>query len=132
MTLEHRAATPGSITYDEFVQAILAGRIEEAIRELREVAAIGVHHLLLEDSHFLERIAYSLAFSWGLREEAVRVIEFDAELHPTSARAQSNLAETYVALENHAAAIDVYRRYLERHPDDTRVRSRLEELLRAQ
>ncbi len=126
-TLEHRAATLRSITYDEFVQAILAGRIEEAIRELRAAAAVGAHHVLLEDSHFLERIAYRLAFSWGLREEAVRVIEFDAELHPTSARAQSNLAETYVALQNYPAAIDAYSRYLEQHPSDTRVQSRLDE-----
>jgi predicted Zn-dependent protease len=56
------------------------------------------------------------------------MIELNAELHPESNRAQVNLAEAYAAVGNDAAAIEVYTRYVEQHPDDARARSRLEGL----
>jgi hypothetical protein len=50
MTLEHRSAAPASISYDEFLRAVITGRADEAIRELRAAAAVEPNHVLLRES----------------------------------------------------------------------------------
>jgi tetratricopeptide (TPR) repeat protein len=125
MRLEHRAATPASIGYDEFVQAVVTGRAEEAIDELRAAADVEPGHVLL-DEIYLGRLAVSLLYTWGLAHEAMPVLEFMAERDPSSVRAQAMLAEGYILVENYPAAIEVFSRYLEQHPDDTGARARLE------
>jgi hypothetical protein len=127
VTLEHRAATRAPLSYDEFVHAAIDGRVDEAISDLRSTAADGGDNVLLKE-FYLDRLAVSLVFTWGLTQEALRVIELNAELHPDSDRAQINLAEAYAAVGNDAAATEVYSRYVERHPDDARAKSRLEQL----
>jgi predicted Zn-dependent protease len=115
------------MSYDEFVYAVVGGRVDEAIANLRSTAAGDVDHVLLKE-FYLDRLAVSLVFTWGLSEEGLRVIELNAELHPESNRVQVTLAEAYAAVGNNAAAIEVYSRYVEKYPDDTRAKSRLERL----
>jgi tetratricopeptide (TPR) repeat protein len=125
MRLGHRAATPASIRYDEFVQAVVAGRAEEAINELRADAAAEPGHILLDET-YLQRLAVSLLFTWGLAEEAMPVIELMIERYPSSASAQGLLAEGLILLEDYPAAIEVISRYLEQYPNDAGAQSRLE------
>ncbi len=127
MTLEHRSAAPASITYEEFVQAVLAGQATQAIDEVRALRETQPEHILLTET-YLQRLVWSLRDTWGLTEEAMQVIRFTVELYPLSVGAQRMLAEGYVDGGDYPAAIEVYSRLLEQHPDDNRIRSRLERL----
>jgi hypothetical protein len=123
MTLEHRRAAPASITHEEFVAAILAGRADEAIKRLRSVVAVEPDHALLDVS-YLWRLNSNLLFTWGLGKEAIPVIEFMRERYPDSG-APVLLAEAHILTGNYPAAIDLYSKYLERYPNDPIAQSRL-------
>jgi hypothetical protein len=123
--LEHRPAARASITYEEFVQAVLAGQADHAIDEVRSLRETEPGHILLNES-YLERLVWSLSNTWGLAEEAMPVIRFRAELYPSSVRAQWMLAEGYIGVGDYPAAIEVYSNLLEQNPDDSWSRSRLE------
>jgi dienelactone hydrolase len=127
MSSERLAATPASIRYDEFVQAVVSGRAEGAIDELRAAAAVEPSHVLLTEL-YLVRLGTNLLFTWGLAREAALVLEFAVERYPASVTAQGTLAEAYVAVEDYPAAIEIYSRYVEQHPDDAGGRDRLESL----
>ncbi|HLF13056.1 MAG TPA: hypothetical protein VJA26_17785, partial [Gammaproteobacteria bacterium] len=127
MTLEQRAATPSSIGYDELVQAIVAGRAEQAINELRAVAGVEPNHIFLDEAH-LQRLAVSLLYTWGFAKEAMPLIEFTAERYPSSAQAQAMMAEGYVLIENYPAAIEVLSKYVQQHPNDAGAQARLEQV----
>ena len=124
MTLEHRRAVPVSITYEEFVQAVIAGKAEEAIDEVRALRETQPDHILLNET-YLERLVWSLRSTWGLNEEAMPVIRFRAELYPSSVGAQQMLAQGHTAVGNYTEAIEVYSRLLETNPDDSYSRSQL-------
>jgi len=117
MTLEHRPAAPASITYEEFVQAVLAGQAERAINEIRALRETQPDHMLLNET-YLKRLVWSLRDTWGLTEKVMPVIKFRAELYPTSADALYMLAEGQINLGDFSAAIEVYNRLLELDPDD--------------
>jgi dienelactone hydrolase len=125
LTLERRSATPASIRYDEFVQAVLAGRADQAIEEVRALRESEPEHMLLNET-YLERLVWSLRNTWGLTEKAMPVIRFRAELFPSSVRAQRMLAEGYIDLEDYPAAIDVLSSIVEQNPDNDRAKVRLE------
>jgi dienelactone hydrolase len=91
MRLEHRAATTASIGYDTFVEAVVAGRAEQAIADLRAIAGTEPGHVLLDETYLL-RLAFSLLYTWGLANEAVPVLEFAVERFPESDRARGMLA----------------------------------------
>ena len=129
MTLQHRPATRTSITYEDFVQAVLAGQADQAIDEVRALRETQPDHLLLNEE-YLRRLVWSLRNTWGLTEEAMPVIRLWAELYPSSYGAQRMLAESHVDLREYTAAIEVYTRLQERNPDNSRIRSRLEWLRR--
>ena len=127
LTIEHRDAMPGSITYEQFIAAVIAGRAADAIRELRAAAAVEPNHFMLQENN-LNRAILSLVFTWGLARETIPVVEFMAERYP-SARAQGLLAETYVLADDTPAAIDVLTRAAELYPDAAvGARSRIEAL----
>lgn len=63
MTLEHRPAASASITYEEFVQAVLAGQADYAIDEVRKLRASQPDHVLLNET-YLERLVWSLRNTW--------------------------------------------------------------------
>src|SRR5262249_9782826 len=107
MTLQHRAATPPSIGYDELVRAIVTGRGTQAINELRKTEPNPV----LDEAH-LQRLAVSLLYTWGLAKEALPLLKYTADRYPSSAQAQGMLAEGYVLAEDYAAAIEVLTRYV--------------------
>jgi len=125
VSFEHRPAARASITYEEFVQAVLAGQADSAIDEVRSLRETEPGHVLLNET-YLGRLVASLSNTWGLAEEAMPVIRFMVELYPSSVTAQWMLAEGYINLGDYAAAIDVYSRLLEQNPDDGWSRSRLE------
>ena len=124
MSLEHRAAVPVSIGYDELVQAVLGGRAEPAVADLR---LTGARSDDLDEAH-LGRLVVSLLFTWGLAEEAIPLIQYMAEQYPSSVQARTLLAEAYVLVGNYAAAIDVLSEHVRQHPDDLRALSRLEQV----
>ncbi|HSF18347.1 MAG TPA: tetratricopeptide repeat protein [Vicinamibacteria bacterium] len=125
MTLEHRPAAPASISYEEFVQAVVAGQADQAIDELRKLRETNPDHILLDDE-YLRRLVSTVRTSWGLTEEAMPVIKLRAELYPTSVDAQQMLAEGYIDAGDFRAAIETYSALLEKNPDDSRIKSRLE------
>ena len=125
MTLQHRPAAPALITYETFVQAVLAGQAEQAIDEVRAIRNTQPDHILLNET-YLERLVWSLRNTWGFTEKVMPVIRFRAELYPTSVGAQWMLAEGHIAVGNYLEAIEVYSRLLERNPDNSHIKSRLE------
>jgi len=125
MTLEHRSAALFSINYEEFVQAILAGKTEEAIDELRELRKTHPDHILLNEK-YLRRLVVSLRDTWGLTEEVMPVIRFMAELYPLSDGPQWMLAQAYIDAGEYSEAIEVYSNLLKRYPDNNWIKSSLE------
>jgi hypothetical protein len=123
MTLEHRPAAPASMSYDEFIDAVVAGRGDEAIKRLRVLAAVEPNHVMLSES-LLQRLNANLLFTWGLGKEAIPVIEFMNERYPPGA--PGLLAEAHILAGNYQAATEIYSGLLERFPNNANVRSRLE------
>jgi hypothetical protein len=126
VTIEHRAATPVSITYEEFIAAVVAGRADEAIGELRAVAEAEPKHFMLQQES-LDRAIRSLLFTWGLGRETLPVIELLAERYP-SPGAQQYLVEGYVLAGDYPAAIEVLTRFVEQYPNAAPARARLDAL----
>jgi dienelactone hydrolase len=127
VSLQHRPAMPAGISYEEVVQAVIAGEADEAIDELRQLQETEPdHHLLNEDN--LNRLSYSLRGTWRLDEEILPVLKFTAELYPTSADALYWLAEGHITLGDNPAAIAIYDRLLELDPNDSQnyIKARLE------
>jgi len=117
MTLEHRRAAPAAITYEQFVQAAVAGGADAAIDELRELQDTQPDHALLKEA-YLNRLTYSLRGTWRLDEEILPLLEFTVELFPSSENALYALAEGHITLDNYPAAIELYERLLEIDPND--------------
>jgi hypothetical protein len=130
VTIEHRDAMPSSITYEQFIDAVVAGRAAEAIRDLRAAEAVEPNHFMLQQNN-LDRAIMSLVFTWGLARETVPVIEFMAERYP-SPRAQGLLAEAYALADDTSAAIDVLTRLADQYPESAAGAQRRIEALRAQ
>jgi hypothetical protein len=126
MTLEHRPAAPASITYEALVSAVVAGRGNEAISRLRELAAREPNHALLTEAS-LQRLNVNLVFTWGLGKEAIPVIQFMAERYPTPGT-QGLLAEAHAAAGNYPAAIETYGKLLEQFPNNANIKARIESL----
>ena len=126
MTLEHRPAAPASMTYEQFVEAVVAGRASEAIARLRSEAAVEPNHVMLSQES-LQRLSLMLLFTWGRPKEAIPVIELMIERYP-AAGGQRLLAEARAASGDVAGAIDLYSKFLEQNPNNANVRARLEEL----
>ena len=127
MILEHRPAIPSSITYEEFVQAVIAGQADQAVAEVRALQDTYPDHIFLNET-YLERLVWSLGGTWGLSEEVMPVIKLLAELYPSSARARQTLVQGYIELGDYPAAIEVVRKFVEKNPDNSRARERLESL----
>lgn len=117
MTLEHRPAETLTITYEEFVQAVIAGHADSAISKVRSVKESQPNHILLDEEH-LNRIVYSLRGTWGLDKEILPLLEFIVELYPTSSNALYMLAEGKIVQMEYSAAIEIYERLLVLDPDD--------------
>lgn len=125
LSLEHRAAVPPSMTYERFVQALLSGDGASAIHAVRELRHSEPSSELLSD-FILYRLTYSLLYSWGLDDEALAVSELNVELNPASTLATQGLSMSHVARGDYASAVEVYRRLLEKRPDDESVKRTLE------
>ena len=117
MTLEHRPAEPASITYEEFVQAVINDQADVAIGKVRDLRETRPNHVLL-DQEYLNRMIFSLRGTWGLDREILPVLDFIVELYPTSANARRMLAEGQIALGEYSAAIEIYEGLLVLDPDD--------------
>ena len=125
MTLDHRPAAPASITYEEFVQAVLAGQVDEAIDEVRALRETHPDHILLNET-YLQRLVWSLRHTWGLTEETMPVIMFMAEQYPLSENAQWMLAQGYTDAGDYSAATEIYSNLLKKYPDNEWLKSTLE------
>jgi hypothetical protein len=127
LKLEHRDAAHATITYDSLVTALLAGKGEEAVRELRAVATLDPSNPLVQEER-LWRLQLSLVATWGLAREAMPLIEYTAELYPASQRALGTLATAYVRVKDDPKALAALGQYLERYPDDKGAQSLLEQV----
>jgi len=127
MTIEHRAAIPPSITYDELVQAIVRGDAEAAIGRLRAVGAVEAGRAALDQVH-LERLGVSLVFEWGLAKATLPLLQFTVERYPASGQARRTLIEANVQLGNYAAAIEILNAVLQQNPNNAGARARLDEI----
>jgi Flp pilus assembly protein TadD len=61
-------------------------------------------------------------------DDAVRMLELDAEFFPQNASVQRQLGETHVARADTAAAIVAFERVMQLQPQNAEVRRRLEQL----
>lgn len=127
MTVEHRAASPAPIDYDQLVAYAVAGRAADAVAKLRAAAGAAPNHVLLERMS-LEQLAQNLVLTFGLGEEALPVIEFLVERYPESVWGRYLLGEAHVLRGDDTAAIAVFERILAEYPDNTGVKARLESL----
>jgi tetratricopeptide (TPR) repeat protein len=127
LTLEFRAAAPAAIDYDTLVRKLIDGRGDEAIAELRSLAASSPSDALLTQTS-LGRLCISLLYTWNLAEQALPLAELSLELYPTSGGAKSLLADTHAALGNYRAAIALYEDLVAQFPDAPGLRSQLEAL----
>jgi tetratricopeptide (TPR) repeat protein len=127
MTLEHRAAIPPSISYDELVRAVVRGDAEAAIGRLRAVHEVEARRAALDQVH-LERLAYSLLYTWGLAKETLPLLAFMVERYPESGQARRMLIEANVQLGNYAAAIEILNAVLQQNPNNPGARARLDEI----
>ena len=127
MTIEHRAAIPPSISYDELVQAVVRGDAAAAIGRLRAVDEGEAGRAALDQAH-LERLGVSLIFEWGLAKEALPLLAFTVERYPESGQARRTLIEANVQLGNYAAAIEILNAVLQQNPNNAGARARLEEI----
>lgn len=125
VTLEYRSATPSTMTYAQFVDALLAGDGASAMDEVRALRDVEPSNILLNDWH-LYRLTYTLLYRWGLSDEALSVSKLNMELNPSSTLAAQGLSMSYVDRGDHVAAVDVYRKLLEMNPDDDNVKRTLE------
>jgi tetratricopeptide (TPR) repeat protein len=125
LAIEYRSATPAPITYAQFVDALLTGDGASAIDEVRDLQGTQPTNILLND-FYLFRLAYSLLYSWGLSDEAMQLSKLNVELNPSSTLAAQGLSRSYVDRGDYAAAIELYRRLLEKNPDENNVRRTLE------
>jgi len=127
MTLEHRAAIPPSISYDELVRELVGGNAEAAIGRLRAVDEVDARRATLDQVH-LERLAFSLLYTWGLAKETLPLLAFTRERYPASLQARAMLVDAKVQLGNYAAAIDILSALLQQNPNSPGVRARLDEI----
>ena len=127
MTLEHRAAAPAPITYDEVVRKIVRGEGDQAVAELRLLAASEPTHPMLTEFS-LGRLCISLLYTWNLPEQALPLVEFGADLYPSSARGKVMLGQTYAMLGNVPAAIGAYEEALALLPGNPEITALLERL----
>jgi hypothetical protein len=126
-TIEHRAASPAPIEYDEVVRQIVSGRAAEAVSALKALAATTPQHPLLGEFN-LARLCVSLLYTWNLGEQTVPVIEFARELHPSSADLKFLLADAQASRGNYPAAIALYEQLSTQFPDAPGIKARLESL----
>jgi hypothetical protein len=126
-TLEHRTAVVAPIGYDELVRKLVGGQGDEAIAELRALAAASPNHALLTEFS-LQRLAVSLLRTWNLPEQTLPLVEFTRELYPMSPGVGMMLGETQALAGDRAGAIATFERLLERMPGNPAVQARLEAL----
>ena len=110
-------ASPPTITYASFVEALLNGEGDAAIADVRALREWDPSSALLDDD-VLYRLAYTLLYRWGLPELALRVGALNVELHPSSGAAVRGMSMAYVDQGDPGSAIEVYERFLERNPGD--------------
>jgi hypothetical protein len=115
ITIEHRDASSSSMTYEQFIARVVAGRAAEAIRDLRAAEVGEPNHFMLQENS-LDRAIASLLFTWGLARETIPVIELMGERYP-SPRAQGLLAEAHILAGDTPAAIAVLTRLGQQYPD---------------
>jgi predicted Zn-dependent protease len=127
MTIEHRAAIAPSISYDELVREIVRGDAQAAIGRLRAVDEADAGRAALDQVH-LERLAFSLLYTWGLAKETLPLLAFTVERYPASVQGRSMLVDANVQLGNYTAAIEILSAVLQRNPNNPGVRARLDEI----
>ena len=125
MTLEHRNAKPASITYAEFVQAVIAGQTDRVIDEVRALQETEPDHILLKEMSLM-RLVFSLGTTWGFDKELMPLFKFWVELYPSSAVTQTVFAESYITIGAYPVAIELFNILLEQNPDNSNIKSRLE------
>jgi len=127
MTLEHRAAIPPPISYDELVREVVRGDAEAAIGRLRAVDEVEAGRAALDQVH-LERLAFSLLYTWGLAKETLPLLAFTLERYPASVQARRMLIDANVQLSNYTAAIEILNAVLQQNPNNPGARARLDEI----
>lgn len=127
MALAHRAPVVAPIGFDELVRKAIEGQADEAVVELRTLAAATPAHPMLTEFN-LGRLCVSLLQTWELAEQTLPLIEYMLELYPTSVNGKVLMAEAQTALANYPAAIALYEQLLTQFPGQPQITSRLEQL----
>jgi pimeloyl-ACP methyl ester carboxylesterase len=129
VTIEHRPVTPLRPTDSDFLNALLAGNVADALEMAHSIRQAQPEIPLLQET-LLTRLGYHLITSWELAEEAVAVLKLNADLHPQSTLAYESLGEVYLMTGDDEKALPAVRRALELDPDNGSAKGMLEYLNR--
>jgi len=93
-------------------------------RELRKNMALGRYNF---GEQTLHQVAHARVQA-GKRDEAIAILELNAEHYPESGTIDFQLAELHRAAGSRDKAIERYKAAIQKNPKDTRARTRLKEL----
>jgi pimeloyl-ACP methyl ester carboxylesterase len=126
-TLEHRAASPPTPVYSDFLNALLSGDVEGAVSMAESIRKSDPDGPLLQE-RVLIRLGYHLIGSWEMYDEAIAVFRVNADIHPESVNAWDSLGEAHIFKGNDEEAIRLYRKVLELDPENDRAKRILSRL----
>lgn len=125
LTVERRAAAAPRPTYSDLLNALLVGKVDEALATARGLAAARPDDPLLQPA-VLDRLGSHLLASWELAEQGFAILELNVELHPRSPEAWAALGENHLRFGDDERAILHFRKSLELDPQNEDVRRVLE------
>jgi len=115
-TFEHRSPVAPRPTYSDFLNALLAGRVEAATGIAATLRTLDPEGPLLHEPT-LDRLGFHFVFSWERFDEGLAVFGLNTELHPDSSHAWYSLGLGNVLKGDNAEALRCFQKVLELDPD---------------
>jgi pimeloyl-ACP methyl ester carboxylesterase len=124
LSVEHRAPVAPRPTHSDFVNALLAGKIDEGLAMARDLSKTSSRAEF--EPVMLSRLGSHLIVTWELVREGIAVLELNVELHPRAPAAWASLGEGQLMRGDIDAAILSFRKSLELDPKNADVQGILE------
>jgi pimeloyl-ACP methyl ester carboxylesterase len=125
LSVEHRAAAAARPTFSDLLNALLVGKIDEALATARDLAEVRPDDPSLQPA-VLDRLGSHLLASWELAEQGFAILKLNVELHPESPEAWASLGEGHLWVGDDDRAMIHFRKSLELDPENEGVRRVLE------
>ncbi len=124
-TVTHRSASVPPASEGDVLNALLAGRIDDARAAARRLRRASGSAPLLEARN-LERLGTRLITAWQLHDEGMAVLELGAEFHPEEPEAWIGLAEGQILVGRKDAAASSLKKALALEPGNETAEAILE------